>query len=226
MKTDLYERVSITAQDKIDNKYKFTNRLEDEHPLQKPMSFQYVEADTFRKHFFGFARTRITSIVRMQTRSDILANFYEPSPGRLLMHTLYADCVAQRMTTQQSLMNSLGVSAQKAGQLINRLIDTKVVTRYRHANDLRTHILVPSIEFFVTMEKHMAHFVVRSAYNTGRLPDSHLIASLIEFDKLRKQHFSTFMYNLTNFNIENYVKKVKNQDPEHSKTRLRLIKND
>ena len=112
------------------------------------------------KSFRGCGWSNLQQMKQPQKNADCLSAFWEPSPGRQVMHTIYRDFASYVPTVKQQLVADLDVSARMGQNILNNLVDEGILIARSYDVDNRTKILIPSIGFVVAYERQMVKSII------------------------------------------------------------------
>jgi len=175
--------------------------------MEQEMTYYFDEAQIYRRKFGAIAESRVRTINRFAEIDDSLVHFYEPKSASLLMHIIYKDFAGYRPTIRQEVVNSLGVSARKAQNLINNLVSENVLISKNYDEDNRTKILIPTVGFVVSYERRTARSLQRRKYLTDR--KSKTVADCIAFDALREKYYPEKLFKLVSFGLTENASKLR-----------------
>ena len=201
-----YKKISLkTMKYKGDDK-KWIVKPGDTHPLNRPVTYYFTEAKMFRKAFAAAAIGYLQRMKKPKKNADCLSAFWEPSPGRQVMHTIYADFASYEPTVKQQLIADLDVSARMGQNIVNNLVDEGILIARSYDTDNRTKILIPSIGFLVAYERQMVNSIMQRNLIVGddgkKQRSSNLIQACYEFDLLRRDFYPAVIYDALNFRLE------------------------
>ena len=201
-----YKKISLkTMKYKGDDK-KWIVKPGDTHPLNRPVTYYFTEAKMFRKAFAAAAIGYLQRMKKPKKNADCLSAFWEPSPGRQVMHTIYRDFASYVPTVKQQLVADLGVSARTGQNIVNNLVGEGILIARSYDTDNRTKILIPSIGFVVAYERQMVNSIIHRNLivddDGKKLRRSNLIQACYEFDLLRRDFYPAVIYDALNFRLE------------------------
>ena len=201
-----YKKISFKTMKYTSNGKTWTVKPGAAHPLNWPVTYYFTEAEMFRKAFAATAEGNLQRMKKPKKNADCLASFWEPSPGRQVMHTIYRDFASYVPTVKQQLVADLGVSARTGQNIVNNLVGEGILIARSYDTDNRTKILIPSIGFVVAYERQMVNSIIHRNLivddDGKKLRRSNLIQACYEFDLLRRDFYPAIIYDALNFRLE------------------------
>jgi len=201
-----YKKISLKTMKYTSDEKKWIVKPGAPHPLNRPVTYYFAEAAMYRKAFAAAAESNLQQMKQPQKNADCLSAFWEPSPGRQVMHTIYRDFASYVPTVKQQLVADLDVSARMGQNILNNLVDEGILIARSYDVDNRTKILIPSIGFVVAYERQMVKSIIHRNLivddDGKKLRRSNLIQACYEFDLLRRDFYPAIVYDALNFRIE------------------------
>ena len=194
-KREYYRTISIVDNDSA--QYSFSGK---NNAMFKQVRSIFKEAEEYRVVFSALTENRLRwSEVSSEDEDSIFDSFHNSTPNQLFSNLLMNDFYHAVPTGYRCLEEKVGRNA--AAKVAKEAVAAKIAVKASDPDFKRYKIFYPTLYMIQDYENKLAKTVFRIAAKTGKLHESHIVRSLIEYDDLRHQYLPPQISTQVNFNL-------------------------